>query len=421
MTPAPSVDPASIRSRLGVTEHDPVEIDGFGISGTVRPRDAKEMARALSELQGSGMGLLIQGGGTALERGNLPARADLVLATGAMRGIDEFDANDGVMHVQAGTPLSEVETAAAAEGWEVPLDPPGDGATVGGVLARAGTGPRELGWGPVRDCVLGLDVVLAGGVRTHCGGRVVKNVTGFDLAKLYTGSLGSLGIIDGAWLRLKPRAEVVQALHGWGRDRSRVLDGALRASRRSTSRAVAVASPAAAGQIEGDPSGAWHWWIELAGESAAVERDANALLEESPEAREVSSGLHEVRAFQGRCLEPGGLRARLDLVPTDLAKVSAALSKTTPVQLIYPGLGTLYAYSDTQGVESAERACFDTARPVAGQRPRSRVCLEALPPGAKVGRDVFSLPSGERVLLQALKQRFDPEALLNPGRGPGGL
>jgi len=269
--------------------------------------------------------------------------------------------------------------------------------------------------------VLGLDVVLPGGIRTHCGGRVVKNVTGFDLAKLYTGSLGSLGIIDGAWLRLKPRAEVVQTLHGWGRDRSRVLDGALRASRRITSRAVAVASPAAADQIEGDASGAWHWWIELAGESAAVERDVNALLEGSPEAQEVSSGLHEVRAFQGRCLEPSGLRARLDLVPTDLAQVSAALSKTTPVQLIYPGLGTLYAYSDTQGVEPAERACFDAARAVEGQRPRSRVCLEALPPGAKVGRDVFSLPSGERVLLQALKQRFDPESLLNPGRSPGVL
>ena len=421
MTSGSPVDPASVLSGLSVTEHEPLEIDGFRISSTVRPRDANDLARALSELQGSGAGLLIQGGGTALERGNLPGRADLILATDALCGIDEFDCNDGVMHVQGGTPLSEVEAAAAVEGWEVPLDPPGEHATVGGILARAGTGPRELGWGPVRDCVLGLDVVLPGGVRTHCGGRVVKNVTGFDLAKLYTGSLGALGVIDGAWLRLKPSAEVVHVFHGWGRDRIRVLDGAVRASRWITARAVAVASPRAASHIEGEDTDAWHWWIELAGELAAVERDANGLLDENPEARKIFGGLDEVRAFQGRCLEPNGLRARLDLVPTDLVKVSAALLETAPGQLVYPGSGTLYAYSDAQGVRPAERACLGAARSVEGQRPRSRVCLEALPTVAKAGRDVFFLPAGERALLEALKRRFDPEALLNPGRGPGGL
>ena len=90
-------------------------------------------------------------------------------------------------------------------------------------------------------------------------------------------------------------------------------------------------------------------------------------------------------------------------------------------QLIYPGLGALYAYADAQAVEPAAKSCVDAAATVAGQRPRSRVCLESLPTAAKAGRDVFLLPAGERALLEALKRRFDPEMLLNPGRGPGGL
>lgn len=408
-------------SGLDARTHEPFRVDGFEIERTLCPRDADDVGHMLSELQGSGLGVLVRGGGSAFLRGNLPRRADLVLETRALSGIDEFDHNDGVMHVLAGTPLSEVRAAAHAEGWELPLDPPDERATLGGVLARAGTGPRELGWGPARDCVLGLDVVLPSGVRTHCGGRVVKNVTGFDLAKLYTGSFGSLGVIDGAWLRLRPCPEAVRVLQGQSDDPDLLIDWARQASRRVTARAVAVASPEAASEITGEQTDAWHWWTELAGEAAAVEQDAKGLLSESLKASLAPGGLDGVRDFQGRCLEPGGLRARLDLLPTRLAAASTALSSVTAGQLLYPGQGTLYAYAEARTVDIALQVSDEVAAAADAPRARGRVCLEAIPTAAKLAGDVFRLSGGERAILESLKQRFDPEGLLNPGRGPGGL
>lgn len=421
MTPDSTSSDAGVLSGLDTVEHEPVEIDGFEVSKTLHPRDADELADVLSKLEGSGLGVLVRGGGSALDRGNPPRRADLVLATDAITGIDEFDCDDGVLHVAGGTPLADVRAAANAEGWELPLDPPGETATVGGVLALAGSGPRELGWGAARDCVLGLDVVLPGGMRTHCGGRVVKNVTGFDLAKLYTGSLGALGVIDGAWLRLRPRPGVVQTFSGAGEDRDALLEWSLGVSRRLTARAVAVACPRAAREITGVETGAWHWWVELAGEEAAVERDAAALLADGPGARHGSDGLDAVRAFQGRRLDSGGLRARLDLLPSRLSAASAALVPAIFGQLIYPGLGTLYAYAGPETLEAATRLCAEVAAGGASVRGRGRVCLESLPPAAKTTGDVFHLSAGERRIFASLKQRFDPESLLNPGRGPGAL
>jgi len=421
MTFDPSSGHAVVFSGLDVVEHESVEIDGVAVSKTLRPRDVDELARVLSKLEGSGLGVLVRGGGSALDCGNPPRRADLVLATDAITGIDEFDRDDGVLHVAGGTPLSDVRAAANAEGWELPLDPPGERATVGGVLARAGSGPRELGWGAARDCVLGLDVVLPGGMRTHCGGRVVKNVTGFDLAKLYTGSLGALGVIVGAWLRLRPRPGAVRTLSGAGDDGDALLEWSVGASRRVTARAVAVACPRAAREITGVETGAWHWWAELAGEEVAVDRDAAALLADGPGARNESDGIDAVRAFQGRRLDSGGLRARLDLLPTRLSETSAALRPEISGQLIYPGLGTLYAYAGPEALEAATRRCAEVVAGGASARGSGRVCLESLPPTAKTTGDVFHLSAGERRIFASLKQRFDPDSLLNPGRGPGAL
>src|SRR6266850_1996232 len=94
----------------------------------------------------------------------------------------------------------------------VALDDAGRGGTLGGALATAALAPRALGFGRPRDVVLGCEVVLADGLRTRCGGRVVKNVTGYDMAKLYVGSLGALGVITGAWLRLAPKPAQLRVL-----------------------------------------------------------------------------------------------------------------------------------------------------------------------------------------------------------------
>jgi len=408
-------------AKIECEEHAPIEVDGFAISRTFRPKDTTALGHGLSQLAGSGLGVLVRGGATSLLQGNPPRRADLFVSTERIVGVDEFDSEDGVVHVRAGTPLESLREEAEARGWEVPLDPPGTGTTLGGVLARAAAGPRELGFGPVRRAVLGLDVVLASGTPTHCGGRVVKNVTGFDLAKLYVGSFGTLGVIDGAWLRLRPRPEAVRTIRARSRDRSTLLEFALRAARRPTARAAGVLClDAFAVAEEGEP-GVWHFIGEWAGEKNAVFRDAEWALEEAEDATEFESGTDWLRNIQAEVPGPGGLRLRLSTLPSRLLQASRELSGVARAQLIYPGQGTLFAFARAQDFEALSASCRKVVAETAGSRHRASYCFEALGLDAKRRGDVFAEPGAEGKILSSLKDRFDPEGLLNPGRARGRL
>ena len=181
----------------------PERIAGSQLRARVEPADGEALALCLDVLSGRGEPVLVMGSGTRMDLGNPARGVSLGLSSRRLNGITEFDAADGVIQVLAGTPLSELSRRVESEGWLLPLDPSGAGGTVGGALATADCGPRQRGFGPVRDAVLGIDTVLASGERTRCGARVVKNVTGYDLAKLYVGSLGTLAVIEKAWLRLK--------------------------------------------------------------------------------------------------------------------------------------------------------------------------------------------------------------------------
>jgi len=192
--------------------HDPVSIDGVPVEATLTPRDARSLGAALAALGAARCAAIPRGAGTQLGFGNVPRRAACFLSMEAFSGMDALDASEGVCHAGAGTPLAELRTRVAEAGWELPIDDAGRGGTLGGALATAALAPRALGWGRPRDVVLGCEVVLSDGTATRCGGRVVKNVTGYDMARLYTGSLGSLGVITGAWLRLRPRPEAVRVL-----------------------------------------------------------------------------------------------------------------------------------------------------------------------------------------------------------------
>ena len=232
-------------------------LEGVAPCATLHPGDAPALARAVGALAASGLAALVRGGGTHMQLGNPPRRADVVLSTRRLAGVLAFDPGEGVCRVAAGTPLEALRAEVNAGGWELPLDPPGQGSTVGGALAAAAIGPRALGFGLPRDLVLGLDVVLADGTPTRCGGRVVKNVTGYDLAKLYTGSLGTLGVIAAAWLRLRPRPERVLVMEAPLAGVDAALGQGLAAARLASARAAA---------LELAPGGAARLVVELAGD-----------------------------------------------------------------------------------------------------------------------------------------------------------
>ncbi|MCQ9185212.1 FAD-binding protein [Streptomyces sp. IBSBF 2953] len=152
--------------------------------------------------------LLITGAGTAAEWGGTPAPYDAVLDVTGLNAVLAYQPSDLTVTVQAGLPLAALQEILAAKGQQVALDAGriARGATVGGLLATADGGPARHTYGTLRDCVIGVTVVLADGTVARSGGQVIKNVAGYDLAKLFHGSLGTLGVIAEVTLRLHPLA-----------------------------------------------------------------------------------------------------------------------------------------------------------------------------------------------------------------------
>jgi glycolate oxidase FAD binding subunit len=167
------------------------------------PGSVAEAAACLRDSQGS---VLIRGAGTALEWGGRVSDPDLVLSTQALAGVIAHTPADMTAAVGAGTPLAVLQKELGDHGQWLALDPPTEsaGATVGGLLAAGDSGPSRLRYGNLRDLVIGVTLVLADGTVGHSGGHVIKNVAGYDLAKLVHGSLGSLALVAEVVLRLHP-------------------------------------------------------------------------------------------------------------------------------------------------------------------------------------------------------------------------
>ncbi len=414
----------ALRRAAGEAALEPVEIDGAKLAGTLLPGDADALSRSVAALAERGIGCVVVGGGSRLAFGNPPRGAQVALATRRLDGVAELDADEGVARILAGTPLAAARAAVEAAGWELPLDPPGARSTLGGVLASAAVGPRHLGYGRPRDLVLGLDVVLGDGAATRCGGRVVKNVTGYDLMKLHVGACGALGVIAAAWLRLRPRPESERLLAAPLADGPDALERALAAARAPTARACVAADARIAPAIDPGraPSAGWLLLVECAGDEAAVARDAERLGSALGAEAADPTALARARALQGETYGAGGLRFRLAVLPSRLAAVAAELHRADAAVLAHPGSGLVYARvaldAETDGA-GLDRAWRSVRR--AGQVGGGHVLLEAAPTWAKPLRDVFGDPTDAWRLARALKARFDPASVLNPGRWAGGI
>ena len=168
------------------------------------PASTDEVAEVLRVAARHDLTVVPRGAGTTLGWGAPPTRADLVLDTTRITGVVEHAAGDLVVTVRAGTPVSELQAVVAAAGQQLALDTSFPTATVGGTLAVATSGPRRLLYGTARDLLIGITFVRGDGVVAKAGGKVVKNVAGYDFGKLLTGSFGTLGVITEAVFRLHP-------------------------------------------------------------------------------------------------------------------------------------------------------------------------------------------------------------------------
>ena len=184
-------------------------VGDFGDSGlgapalVASPGSTDEAAAVLRVAAEHELAVVVRGGGSRLGWGVPPSRCDLMIDMSGMSAVVEHAAGDLVARVQAGARMGDVAAALARAGQEIALDVPA-GATVGGVVGSGLAGPRRLRYGTPRDLLIGITIVRADGTVAKSGGKVVKNVAGYDLGKLFAGSAGTLGLITEAIFRLHP-------------------------------------------------------------------------------------------------------------------------------------------------------------------------------------------------------------------------
>lgn len=183
-------------------------LDGFGPLPLVRPESVHDVGALIPQAAANGTALYPIGGQTQISLGVAPTKPGQVVDMRGLAQIIDFPARDMTVTVQAGITVQALREILAKENLRLPIDvEQSDRATLGGILATNISGPRRYGYGTLRDYVIGISALNDAGAEFKAGGRVVKNVAGYDLCKLLVGSLGTLGIITQVTLKLRPLAE----------------------------------------------------------------------------------------------------------------------------------------------------------------------------------------------------------------------
>jgi glycolate oxidase FAD binding subunit len=378
------------------------------VTELLEPTTVEDAAEALAAATTAGHAVRFRGGGTKLGWGAAVDEPDIQMATGALDQIVEHNAGDLTAVLQAGVPLANAQARFAEQGQILALDPePGEGrrATIGGVVATGDSGPLRHRYGGVRDLVIGMTVALSDGTIARSGGKVIKNVAGYDLAKLFSGSFGTLGMILEVNVRLHPQPPAsATALGACGEPA--VLQAAAKALAVAPLEldALDIAWRGGRGGLLARPCGAAPG--KRAERAARLMRDAGLV---QVDVAEDDDGLWARQRAGQR-----SKTAALVLIATRPSRIAQVLRLTDSCGGTLVGraaLGTSYVECEPAAVERLRAGLPDGGWAFVLDGPLE---LRRDPWGA--GEDGQALE-----LMRRVKQRFDPARTCNPGVFVGGI
>jgi glycolate oxidase FAD binding subunit len=384
------------------------------------PADAAGVAAALQAASADSLSVVVRGAGTKFTA----PTSDVVIATTRMTsGIDHV-AGDLVATVPAGASLDAVNEVLRRERQWLPLDPPrSHRATIGGIIATNDSGPRRHRFGAPRDLIIGIEIALVNGRTAKAGGRVVKNVAGYDLSKLMCGSLGTLAVVTSATFKLSPVAPFSQTMVATLGD-LRTLGGLALAL------ANAPVGPSAI-ELQSPPHRLLVRFETTEGAATAQTAIAADSCAAHGATITVVSGQAETdawRAHESRIFSAAGTVLKIAVLPTDVADMLATMQRLTTAAGVEAGISGRAAlgimllrlggdppspggFGETSSPHSR---IIDELRREAGARRGSVVVLSG---SGAVMREAgqFGPPGDADPIMRAVKARFDPHHMLNTG------
>ncbi len=409
-------------------------IDDFGPLPIVRPQSVAEIGDIVRRAAAEGQAIYPLGGRTLMNIGLPPTRPGVAVDLRSLSQILDYPARDMTVTVQAGITLAQLQALLATENQRLPIDVPNaEQATLGGVLAANVSGPRRLGFGTLRDYVIGISTVNDQGQEVKAGGRVVKNVAGYDLCKLHIGALGTLGIISQVTLKLRPLPECA-SLITFGCEMA-ALDHLLVDLHATRTRPVCldVLNQATVRFLVREfrtnlPEAPWVVVVGFEDNSDAVGWQVRQLIQElAPDA------IQGLEARAGAACEPlwrglvehmasGRLTFKANLLPSAVAafcRQAQALSDSMRLHA-HAGSGIVYGHLDGDltllHVAAMLKELTDAAVHTEGN-----LVVPHCPSEWKRELPVWGQERGDLWLMRQVKENLDPQRLFNPGRFLAGI
>lgn len=413
-----------------------VAVDGKVPQGVVAPATSEQVAAVLRYAADHHLAVIPRGNGTKLSLGNPPHRYDLALCLRELHHVIHYEPADLTISVEAGMRFGDFQNLVGQNGLWLPLDPSGGAeSSIGGIIAANAAGPLRQGFGGPRDMVLGLKMATTDGKLVKTGGRVVKNVAGFDLGKLLTGSLGTLGVMVEASLKLfpKPPECATFALRPGTLGIARDLRRSILRSPLDPLRLMLIDSPAAA--LLGEPAGGTETpgvqlWMEVGGSHRVIERcmlelrqmasAAGVPLVRMDGADEAWQRMADLAPWlRQKYRDVTVLKAALPLVASEeflsRAQQESDAERVPLASFAQVGVGVVHLCALQETTSTGVEGWVGRLRQAAADL-RGALVIEHCPAELKNRIDVWGAGGNDLGVMRQMKAVWDPHEVLSPGR-----